>query len=110
MVVLCYAHILKQNQKSDKAKSVLERSLRDNPYGTYKRYFELAEIYNGEESINIFEKGIGQAEKGLTNPFLTNVKSSEIKRDIAQAYASIAEICMTDLAHLPYEKVEAKCV
>ena len=29
---------------------------------------------------------------------------------MAQAYASIAEICMTDLQHLPYNQVEAKCI
>lgn len=28
---------------------------------------------------------------------------------MAQAYASIAEVCITDFANVPFEQVEAKC-
>jgi hypothetical protein len=37
---------------------ILEKSLNELPTGTYKRYFELAEIYEGVKSIKTFEKGI----------------------------------------------------
>lgn len=110
MLVLCYSHVLKLNDKPEQAMQVLEKSIKEAPGGTYKRYFELAEIYSGEESIKIFEKGIAEAKRPLSNPFLNTAPEQEIKRDIAQAYASIAEICMTDLSHIPYEQVEAKCV
>ena len=109
MIVLCYANILKHNEKPEEAKKVLENSIKSNPNGTYKRFFELAEIENGEKSIIIFEKGISAANKCLSNPFLTTTSQPETKRDIAQAYASIAEVCMTDLSNVPFDKVEAKC-
>ncbi len=44
MIVLCYANILKHNDKPNEAQQVLHNSLKSNPNGTYKRYFELAEI------------------------------------------------------------------
>ena len=36
---MCYASILKQNDKVKEAKKVLEKSIKDYPNGTYKRYF-----------------------------------------------------------------------
>lgn len=39
MIVLCYSHILKQNQNSEKAQNILEQSIKANPNGTFKRYF-----------------------------------------------------------------------
>jgi hypothetical protein len=58
MLVLCYAHLLKSIQKESQAQIILEKSLKELPTGTYKRYFELAEIYEGVKSIKTFEKGI----------------------------------------------------
>ena len=48
MLVMCFAHVLKINQKEEKALSILKQSIANAPGGSYKRYFELAEIYNGE--------------------------------------------------------------
>lgn len=53
-------------------------------------------------SIRVFEQGIVAARKCLSNPFMTTAPQGEIKRDIAQAYASIAEVCMTDLCEVPF--------
>jgi hypothetical protein len=39
------------------------------PSGTYKRYMELAEIYQGVKSIQTYEKGIEQAISCIKNPF-----------------------------------------
>jgi hypothetical protein len=104
---MCYANILKQNDKEKSAQKILEKSIKENPTGTYKRYFELGEIYHGVEAIKTFETGIAEAFKNLKNPFKTVTPEGEIKRDIAQAYATIAEICMTDLVDEP--QAEGKC-
>ena len=40
-IVMCYANILKQNDKGQQAQTILEKSIKENPNGTYKRYFEL---------------------------------------------------------------------
>lgn len=39
MILLCYANILKRNDKAEEAKKLLMKSLKENPKGTYKRYF-----------------------------------------------------------------------
>ena len=44
---MCYANMLKQNDKVNEAKKVLEKSIKDYPTGTYKRYFELGDAYSG---------------------------------------------------------------
>lgn len=71
MIVLCYANTLKHNGKSDEAKQILLHSLKNNPNGSYKRYFEMAELEEGEKSIQIFEQGIAAARKCLSNPFMS---------------------------------------
>jgi hypothetical protein len=68
---------------------------------------ELAEIYQGVKSIKTYEKGIEEAKKCLSNPFKSTAPEAEIKRDIAQAYAGIAEVCLTDLIN--EKQAEAKC-
>lgn len=97
MLVLCYCNLLKTTQKEDEARKILQRSIKDMPVGSYKRYFELAEIYDGVKSIKTFEKGIEQALKCLANPFKSTAPEAQTRRDIAQAYAGIAEVCLTDL-------------
>lgn len=54
MIVLCYANVLKHNNKEEEAKKVLLLSLKNNPNGSYKRYFEMAELESGEKAIKIF--------------------------------------------------------
>lgn len=97
VLVMCYANLLKLNQNEKKAKEILERSIKEVPTGSYKRYMELADIYTGVDSIKTFEKGIAAAQQCIKNPFKSTAPEPEIKRDIAQAYASIAEVCLTDL-------------
>lgn len=92
--MLCYAEFLKQNGEEVLAKQVLENSLKSYPNGNYKRYFQLAEIYDGVKSIEVFEKGIATA-KGLNlkqyNMFRDiKLTEKELRRDIASAYAAIA--------------------
>lgn len=39
MIILCFAHVLKKNDKPENAQKLLSQALKDNPDGTYKRYF-----------------------------------------------------------------------
>lgn len=108
MLVMCYANLLKITQQEQKAQQILERNIQEVPTGTYKRFMELADIYNGVQSIQTFERGIEAAKKCLANPFKSTAPEPEIKRDIAQAYAGIAEVCLTDL--LEEKEAEGKCL
>jgi hypothetical protein len=101
VVVLCYAEFLKQNGEEEMSRNVLEKSLLEHPTGNYKRFFQLAELYDGVKSIEVFERGI-QAAKSLNlkqfNMFRDiKLSEKELRRDIASAYAAIAEVCLTDL-------------
>ena len=73
MLVLCYTHLLKLNGKQDQALRILEESIKTTPTGSYKRYFELADIYQGVQSIQTYELGIQEAIKCLQNPFKSTV-------------------------------------
>jgi SMC interacting uncharacterized protein involved in chromosome segregation len=97
MLVMCYANLLKATQQEKQAQQILEKNIKDVPTGTYKRFMELADIYHGVQSIQTFERGIEAARKCIANPFKSTAPETEIKRDIAQAYAGIAEVCLTDL-------------
>lgn len=94
---MCYANLLKVTQREKDAQQILERNIKDVPTGSYKRFMELADIYQGVQSIQTYERGIAVAQQSLANPFKSTAPQQEIKRDIAQAYAGIAEVCMTDL-------------
>ena len=49
--------------------------------------------------------GIAQAEKCLSNPFLSTCPEKEIKRDIAQALAGIAEIYLTEMTDVLFQNI-----
>jgi predicted Zn-dependent protease len=42
ILVLCYANILKETDKIDESRKILERSIKEVPAGSYKRFMELA--------------------------------------------------------------------
>lgn len=69
ILVLCFANLLKVTQKVEESCKLLEKSIKDVPTGSYKRYMELAEIYEGIKSIQTYERGIEEAKKCLKNPF-----------------------------------------
>lgn len=94
---MCYSNLLKVTQREKEAQQILERNIKDVPTGNYKRFMELADIYSGVQAIQTFERGIAAATQCLANPFKSTAPQNEIKRDIAQAYAGIAEVCLTDL-------------
>ncbi len=54
VLTMCYANLLKTTQNEKKAQQILERSIKEVPSGTYKRYMELADIYQGVKSIQTF--------------------------------------------------------
>ena len=79
--MLCYAHLLKQQNKEKKALKILKQSLEKQPSGTsvHKRLFEMAELYDGEEAVKCFEKGIEEAIKIVKNPF-TSLAVGQIEK------------------------------
>lgn len=64
------------------------------------------------KSIQIFEKGIAAAQSINLKEYnmfrAPQLSEAELRRDIANAYAAIAEVCMTDL--LEEKEAEGKCV
>jgi|LakMenEpi03Aug12_release.lakeMendotaPanAssembly.Ray.scaffolds.fasta_scaffold638403_1 hypothetical protein len=54
MLVMCYANLLKATQQEKQAQQILEKNIKDVPTGTYKRFMELADIYQGVQSIQTF--------------------------------------------------------
>ncbi|XP_023222374.1 probable assembly chaperone of rpl4 [Centruroides sculpturatus] len=83
----------------DQAHNLLLKIIELRPDGGYGSYFTLAQISEGEESLHYYKRGIQILERLLCDEGQsTEVKNHEsLRKDLTEAYCSIAEIYMTDL-------------
>nr|ACO11055.1 TPR repeat-containing protein YDR161W [Caligus rogercresseyi] len=78
----------------------LNKAICVQPEEGYEKYFTLAQLTSGKESLDIYQKGIA---------LLTRLQpNSENKRALSNAYISIAELYTTDLCD--EESAETECV
>ncbi|XP_067119358.1 uncharacterized protein [Centruroides vittatus] len=93
------AELLIETREFDQAHDLLLKIVKLRPDGGYGSYFMLAQISEGEESLHYYKRGIQILETLLCDEGQsTEVKNHEIlRKDLTEAYCSIAEIYMTDL-------------
>nr|ACO14735.1 TPR repeat-containing protein YDR161W [Caligus clemensi] len=83
----------------EKAIEFLNKAIRVQPEEGYEKYFTLAQLSSGQESLDIYQKGI---------TLLSRLRpSAENKRALSNAYISIAELYTTDLCD--DESAEVEC-
>lgn len=83
---------------------MLYESIQLDPEGSHQNYMQLAELVEGKQSIECYQKGLALLEKRVNN---INFDPDEVRKDIALTYSAMAEIYQTDLLH---EKTsEANC-
>ena len=98
-----FAEILLQLDMFDEARQVLTRSIQLAPDSGESKYMYMAQLCEGMECVNCFKKGIEimTKELSLIKQETMNDQDEEdiqnLSQNIAEAYASIAEIYMTDL-------------
>ncbi|OII74136.1 TPR repeat-containing protein [Cryptosporidium ubiquitum] len=90
----------------DRAKELLEKSIKINPYDDYVKYFSLAQILDGEESLFYWRKGIEILRENIKNIMEKrendkySIEKLDLMRDqLCSAYCAISELFMTDLCY-----------
>ncbi|KAL4430518.1 hypothetical protein ABPG74_005443 [Tetrahymena malaccensis] len=100
-----YAECLKTQGKFEQSIEVLKSAI-ENRFnksgahgGDYKKYLQLAELMDGEESIKLYEQGIKLIQEGVLNGTLSH-EDKDVKRDLSEAFSGLAEVFQTDFLHL----------
>nr|ACO12637.1 TPR repeat-containing protein YDR161W [Lepeophtheirus salmonis] len=94
------AFLLLEGGEVEKAGEFLNKAIAIQPEVGYEKYFTLAQLSSGKESLDIYSRGID---------VLTRLKpDSENIRALSNAYVSIAELYTTDLCDDP--NAEKECV
>lgn len=99
LILDAYTDLLLQLDQSEKAKSLIERSIQLNPNKEGRKYLNYAEMLKGHESLQMYKKGIEVLYKDFSDykAGLRNEDADRAEKQIASAYASIADLYMTDL-------------
>jgi len=91
------------------ARKKFQRAVELSPHEGYAKYMSLAQIYEGDESVKYFTKGIllmerekerlikGEAVESPDAPTSTVDQLGELQSDICKGHLSVAEIYLTDL-------------
>lgn len=91
-----YADVLMQLGEMPQALTLLQKSVLSAPEINPYKWFFYAQLLSGHEALNAYTTGISIVRKDLDVNTDPN-KQDEIKKQLAKAYVSIAELYLTDL-------------
>jgi len=97
------AMLLLEAGENEKAKQCLGRAITVQPNLGHAKYFSLAQLFSGHESLEIYQQGIRLIEETLTQ----YEDQTEVRKELSSAYCAVAELFMTDLCDDP--EAENKC-
>ena len=104
------ASLLLENGEMEKAKQCLGRAITVNPNQGHAKYFSLAQLFSGEDSLNVYKEGIRILEETLPQLDQESDEVKEGKKELSSAYCAISELYMTDLCDNPEAEEECtKC-
>jgi len=90
-----------------KAAVLLKTAIELNKASNYSKYFQLAQLFQGEEAAKYYLLGIEILEKELTQK--NDPKELEdARKDLAQSYSALAELYQSDLMEAPNSLEECK--
>lgn len=106
-VLSAYGEFMCSIGNFDRAKELLEKSIQINPVDDYVKYFSLAQILDGEESLFYWKKGIEILTRNIENVEVEKRESDKytvermdlMKNQLCSAYCAISELFMTDLCY-----------
>ena len=99
VILDAYTDLLLQLDQQPKAKQLIERSIQLNPNKEGLKYLNYAEMLRGQESLQMYKKGIDVLQVDVQSYQIAK-REDDITvavRHIGSAYASIADLYMTDL-------------
>ena len=88
------------------------KSVKLEPNANGHKYLNLAEFLKGKDSLRAYEKGIElmTAQRQAYLNAGNEMEASVLSRQIATAYASVAELYMTDLWYYLYNTIVTKAM
>ena len=98
--------LLLQAGELEKAQQCLGRAITVQPNQGHRKYFSLAQLFSGQESLELFKHGITVLESTLPEIDPNSEDGKEMKKELASAYCAIAELYMTDLCDNPEAETE----
>lgn len=91
-----YADTLLQIGKIDEARELLRRSTSLAPQENCFKWFFLAQLLQGREALDVYNTGIRYISD-LLNSSIDKDSIENIKKQLAKAHCSVAELYLTDL-------------
>ncbi|EAK90282.1 TPR repeat protein [Cryptosporidium parvum Iowa II] len=104
-VLSAYGEFMCSIGNFESARELLEKSIKVNPYDDYVKYFSLAQILDGEESLSYWNNGIEVLQESIK---IVEKKGNDkscierldlMKNQLCSAYCAISELFMTDLCY-----------
>ena len=90
----------------EKAQQCLGRAITVQPNEGHRKYFSLAQLFSGQEALELFKQGIKIIEAILPKLDPESEEAKETRKEFSSAFCAIAELYMTDLCDHPEAEIE----
>ena len=77
------------------------------PNQGHAKFFSLAQLFSGQESLDIYKQGILILQDVLSQMDQESNEAKEARKELSNSFCSVAELYMTDLCDK--EEAEAEC-
>ena len=96
-----------QAGKVEQAKQCLGRAITVLPNQGHAKYFSLAQLFSGQESLDIYKQGILILQDVLSQLDMDSNEAKEARKELSNSFCAVSELYMTDLCDK--EEAEAEC-
>jgi len=101
------ASLLLEAGKVEQAKQCLGRAITVLPNQGHAKYFSLAQLFSGQESLDIYKQGILILQDVLSQLDMDSNEAKEARKELSNSFCAVSELYMTDLCDK--EEAEAEC-
>jgi len=101
------ASLLLEAGQVEQAKQCLGRAITVLPNQGHAKYFSLAQLFSGQESLDIYKQGILILQDVLSQMDQESSEAKEARKELSNSFCAVAELYMTDLCDK--EEAEAEC-
>ena len=101
------ASLLLEAGQVEQAKQCLGRAITVLPNQGHAKFFSLAQLFSGQESLDIYKQGILILQDVLSQMDQESNEAKEARKELSNSFCAVAELYMTDLCDK--EEAEAEC-
>ncbi len=102
------ASLLLEAGETEKAKQCLGRAITVMPGQGHAKYFSLAQLFAGQESLDLYKQGILVLQETISQLNPSESEAKEAQKELSSAFSAVAELYMTDLCD--NDEAEAECL